>query len=120
MTTHYGNTSTTLNRLKALFGKQSVGITPVPGSDKSDCITCQVRKTNTLPLNHQGKVNDLCTQICGPTLKDKRDGNHVLVDYTRAQLMAQYPHLGLHKRMDKATMIQIIEIHLLQVELGLT
>ena len=119
MPTHYGNQSTALNRFKALFGNQSLVSVTTPDMDKSDCVTCQVRKTNKLPLNHQGKVNDLCTQVCGPTLKDKRDGKYILIDYTRAQLMAQYPHLGLHKRMDKATMIQIIEIHLLQVELGL-
>ncbi len=115
---NYGNHSSTLNTLRMRLGNQSISgkSDPYCDKDKSDCITCQIRKTNRLPLNHQAKVNDLCKQICKPTLKDMGD-KVCLTDYTRPQLMVKYPNLGLHVRMDKPTMIQIIEVHLLQQEL---
>ena len=115
---NYGNTSGSLNRLLMTIGKLDINTYPQPYalSDSADCITCKIRKTNRLPFGPKNGIYNRCVIICKPTLKNM--GNQaVLTDYTRAQLMVKYPDVGLHVRMCKEQMIQIIEIHLLENEL---
>lgn len=114
MTQQYGNNSSALNRLRSILGTKSEPLDPNrKPSDVPDCITCKVHETNRLPLFNNGKVLDLCVQVCKPTLKK----THTLNEYSRPQLMVKYPTLGLTVRMTKDQMISIIEIHLLETDL---
>ena len=118
MATHYGNQSSALNRTKIKYGKPAITILKDRTTDpEADCITCQMHKTFKLPLASNNEPYEMCMATCKSILDKMIKDKPVLIDFTRAQLMVQYPHLGLTIRMDKATMIQKIEIYLLQEEL---
>jgi hypothetical protein len=115
MTQQYGNSNNALNKLQVLIGKKELPDESKYSQELMDCLTCRVHKSNRLPLNSKGKVNDICVQICKPTLIHM---NRVeLSNFTRPQLMVKYPKAGLHKSMSKEQMIQAVEIWLLEKEL---
>jgi hypothetical protein len=118
MATHYGNQSSALNRTKLKYGAPAIKILKDKQTDpEADCITCKMRTTFKLPLASNNKPYLICMATCKSILDKMIKDKPFLIDLTRAQLMVKYPHLGLTIRMDKATMIQHIEVYLLQEEL---
>jgi len=116
MTQQYGNSSGALNKLQVKNGAISLSKPNAKYIDENnDCITCKVHENNCLPLNSLGKVSDLCIQICKPMLQKTNDID--LSTYTRPQLMVRYPTLGLNVHMSKDEMLQVIKVHLLEIDL---
>lgn len=114
---NYGNTSGSLNKLHILIGHSMEPISERYVQEYTDCITCKIHDTHRLPHSPKNGVHPMCITICKPILNNMLKDTNFLADYTRPQLMVKYQKAGLKVSMDKNTMIQTIEIYLLQQEL---